>query len=326
MDRRTFLAGTGVVLLAAPLAAEAQPAGKVWRIGVLSPGPSTGVLSSAPLLQNLRELGYVEGVNLAVEWRNAEGKTERFDGLAADLVRLKVDVIVATVPGATLAAKRSTASIPIVMMNTPDPVQLGLVASLGRPGGNVTGTTTLSADLSSKQLELLKEAVPRVVRIAVLWNPDNPWHPLALKGAEAAARSLSVQLQILEARRAEEFESAFGAMTRNRAGAVLVLADPLSAFYRARVADLAVKRHLPSMHGTRAYADAGGLMSYWAHEADLYRRVASYVDRILKGAKPADLPIEQPTTFELVINLKTAKALGLTIPPSLLGRADEVIQ
>jgi len=326
MDRRVFVAGTGAVLLAAPLVAGAQQAGKVWRIGVLSPGPSTGPFSSAPLQQSLRELGYVEGVNLAVEWRNAEGKTERFDDLAADLVRLRVDVIVAIVPGATLAAKRSTASIPIVMVNTPDPVQLGLVVSLGRPGGNVTGTTTLSADLSSKQLELLKEAVPRAMRIAVLWNPNNPWHPLAVKGAEAAARSLAVQLQIVEARSAEEFERAFEAMTRKRAGAVLVLADPLTAFHRTRLAELAIKRHLPGMFGTRAYAEAGGLMSYWAHQADLDRRVASYVDRILKGAKPADLPIEQPTKFEFVINLKTAKALGLTIPPSLLGRADAVIQ
>jgi len=326
MDRRVFVAGTGAVLLAAPLVAGAQQAGKVWRIGVLSPEPSTGPFSSAPLQQSLRELGYVEGVNLAVEWRNAEGKTERFDDLAADLVRLRVDVIVAIVPGATLAAKRSTASIPIVMVNTPDPVQLGLVVSLGRPGGNVTGTTTLSADLSSKQLELLKEAVPRAMRIAVLWNPNNPWHPLAVKGAEAAARSLAVQLQIVEARSAEEFERAFEAMTRKRAGAVLVLADPLTSFHRTRLAELAIKRHLPGMYGTRAYAEAGGLMSYWAHQADLDRRVASYVDRILKGAKPADLPIEQPTKFEFVINLKTAKALGLTIPPSLLGRADAVIQ
>ncbi|HZE36485.1 MAG TPA: ABC transporter substrate-binding protein [Candidatus Eisenbacteria bacterium] len=326
MDRRVFVAGTGAVLLSAPLVAGAQQAGKVWRIGVLSPGPSTGPFSSAPLQQSLRELGYVEGVNLAVEWRNAEGKTERFDDLAADLVRLRVDVIVAIVPGATLAAKRSTASIPIVMVNTPDPVQLGLVVSLGRPGGNVTGTTTLSADLSSKQLELLKEAVPRAMRIAVLWNPNNPWHPLAVKGAEAAARSLAVQLQIVEARSAEEFERAFEAMTRKRAGAVLVLADPLTSFHRTRLAELAIKRHLPGMFGTRAYAEAGGLMSYWAHQADLDRRVASYVDRILKGAKPADLPIEQPTKFELVINLKTAKALGLTNPPSLLGRADAVIQ
>src|SRR5437660_1678534 len=239
MERRTFMGLVSGGLLAAPAAAEAQQAGKVWRVGVLSPVPSTRAGAPALLRQTLRELGYVEGLNLAIEWRDAEGKTERFDDLAAELVRLKVDVIVATVPGATLAAKRSTASIPIVMVNTPDPVQLGLVVSLGRPGGNVTGTTTLSADLSSKQLELLKEAVPRAVRIAVLWNPDNPWHPLALKGAEAAARSLVVQLQILGVRGPEEFEGAFETMTRKRAAAVLVLADPLTAFHRTRLAELA---------------------------------------------------------------------------------------
>jgi putative ABC transport system substrate-binding protein len=326
MERRSFMALVSGGLLAAPLAAGGQQARKVWRIGVLSPVPSTRAGFPALLRQTLRELGYVEGLNLVIEWRDAEGKTERFDDLAAELVRLKVDVIVATVPGATLAAKRSTASIPIVMVNTPDPVQLGLVVSLGRPGGNVTGTTTLSADLSSKQLELLKEAVPRAVRIAVLWNPSNPWHSIALKGAEAAARSLAVQLQILEVRGPEGFASAFEAMTRNRTGAVLVLADPLTAFHRSHLANLAAKRHLPGMYGPRDYADAGGLMSYWAHTADLYRRVASYVDRILKGAKPGDLSIEQPTKFELVINLKTAKALGLTIPQSLLQRADEVIE
>ncbi len=264
--------------------------------------------------------------NLAIEWRDAEGKPERFGDLAAELVRLKVDVIVAANPAATIAAKRSTASIPIVMVNTPDPVQLGLVVSLGRPGGNVTGTTTLSAELSSKQLELLKEAVPPAVRIAVLWNPSNPWHPLALKGVEAAARSLAVRLQTLEVRGPEGLDKAFAAMTRERAGAVLVLADPMTFFHRTRIADLAAKRRLPAMYGVRESIDAGGLMSYWANRADLYRRVGSYVDRILKGAKPGDLPIEQPTRFELVINLKTAKALGLTIPPSLLGRADEVIQ
>jgi putative ABC transport system substrate-binding protein len=320
MDRRTVLAGTGAVILAAPFAAEAQQAGKVWRVGVL------GVGSPELLRQSLREVGYVEGLNLAIEWRDAEGKPERFGDLAAELVRLKVDVIVAANPAATFAAKRSTASIPIVMVNTPDPVQLGLAVSLGRPGGNVTGTTTLSAELSIKQLELLKEAVPRAARIAVLWNPSNPWHPLALKGVEAAARSLAVRLQILEVRGPEELDNAFATMTRERAGAVLVLADPMTFFHRTRIADLAAKRRLPAMYGVRESVDAGGLMSYWANQADLYRRVASYVDRILKGAKPADLPIEQPTRFELVINLKTAKALGLTIPPSLLGRADEVIQ
>jgi len=320
VNRRRFVGTLAGGLLATPLAAEGQQAGKMFRIGVL------GVGSPELLRQSLRELGYVEGLNLAIEWRDAEGKTERFGALAAELVRLKVDVIVAANPAATFAAKRSTASISIVMVNTPDPVQLGLVVSLGRPGGNVTGTTTLSAELSVKQLELLKEAVPRAVRIAVLWNPSNPWHSLALKSVDAAARSLAVQLQILEVRGPEGLDNAFAAMTRERAGAVLVLADPMTFFHRTRLADLAAKRRLPAMYGVRGHIDAGGLMSYWAHQGDLYRRVASYVDRILKGAKPADLPVEQPTRFELVINLKAAKALGLTIPPSLLGRADEVIQ
>jgi putative ABC transport system substrate-binding protein len=327
MERRTFLALVPGGLLAAPLAAEAQQAGKVFRIGVLSPGPATGVGVPDLLRQSLRELGYVEGRNLAIEWRDSQGKSERFDALATELVRLKVDVIVATVPAATFAAKKATASIPIVMVNTPDPVQLNLVVSLGRPGGNVTGTTTLSTDLSIKQLELLKEAVPRAVRIGVLWNPSNPWHPLALKGVEPGARSLGVQLQTLKVRDPEEFENAFAAMTRERAGAVLVLADPMMFFQRTRLADVVAKYRLPTMYGgTRAFVEAGGLMSYWANEADLYRRVGSYVDRILKGAKPGDLSIEQPTKFELVINLKTAKALGLTIPPSLLARADQVIE
>ena len=265
-----------------------------------------------------------QGLNLVIESRDAEGKTEPFGELAAELVRLKIDVIVASNPAATFAAKSATTSIPIVMVNTPDPVQLGLVVSLGRPGGNITGTTTLSAEMSIKQLELLKEVVPRAVRIAVLWNPSNPWHPLALKGVEAAAPSLAVQLQIMAARGPEELDNAFAAMTRKRAEAVLVLADPLFFFYRSRIADLAAKRRLPTM--VWANVDAGFLMSYWAHQADLYRRVGSYVDRILKGAKPGDLPIEQPTRFELVINLKTAKTLGLTIPQSLLRRADQVME
>ena len=320
MDRRVFIMAAVGGLLAAPLAAEGQRVGKVRRIGSLGEG------APEALRQGLREAGYVEGPTLAIEWRSSEGKPERFDDLAAELVRLKVDVIVATNPAATFAARRATASIPIVMVNTPDPVQLGLVASLGRPGGNITGTTTLSADLSVKHLELLKEAVPRVVRVAALWNPTNPWHPLALEGAEAAARSLGVQLQAPEVRRPDELDAAFAAMARDRAGAVLVLADPMTYFHRGRIAQLAATRRLPAMYGIRGHVEAGGLMSYWAHQAELYQRVASYVDRILKGAEPSDLPIEQPTKFELVINLKTAKALGLTIPPSLLQRADQVIE
>ena len=320
MDRRAFLATVTGGLVTARLAAGAQQAGKLVRIG------SLGTATPDALRQSLREAGYVEGPNLVIEWRDAGGKPERFDALAAELVRLKVDVIVAANPAATLAAKRATASIPIVMVNTPDPVQLGLVASLGRPGGNITGTTTLSADVSVKQLELLKEAVPRAMRIAILGNPTNPWHPLAVKGAEAVARSLAVQLQIREARGRKELDDAFAAMSRDRADAVVVLADPMIFFYRTRVADLAAKRRLPAMYGVRGHVDAGGLMSYWANQGELYQRVASYVDRILKGAKPAGLPVEQPTKFELVINLKTAKALGLTIPPSLLQRADQVIE
>jgi putative tryptophan/tyrosine transport system substrate-binding protein len=319
MNRRAFVTGLGVVL-AAPLAGEAQQARKVYRIGVLGIGEPT------LMRQSLREAGYVEGQNLSIEWRNSEGHQERFGDLAADLVQLKVDVIVAANPAATIAAKKTTTSIPIVMLNTPDPVQLGLVASLGRPGGNITGTTSLSADLSVKQLELLKEAIPHAARIAVLWNPVNPWHPLALKGAESAARSLVAQLHSVEVRAPEELDAAFAAMTKERADAVLVLSDPMTFYHRARVADLAAKRRLPTMHGVRGYVDAGGFMSYWAYQADLYRRVASYVDRILKGARPGELPIEQPTRFELVINLKTAKALRLTISPSLLARADQVIE
>ena len=318
MDRRAFIVG-GVVTLAAPLAAEAQQPGRAYRIGVLGG-------ESQLLQQSLRKAGYVAGRNLTIVWRDPEGKPERFGDLAAELVRLKVDVIVASNPAATIAAKKATASIPIVMLHTPDPVQLGVVASLGRPGGNITGTTTLSADLSVKQLEILKEAIPQAARIAALWNPINPWHPLALKAAEGAARSLVVQFRSVEARAPEELESAFAVMTKERADAVLVLSDPMTFFHRARIAELAAKRRLPTMHGVRGYVDAGGLMSYWADQADLYRRVVSYVDRILKGAKPGDLPIEQPTRFELVINLKTAKTLGLTIPPSVLLRADQVIE
>jgi len=298
----------------------AQQPGKRPRVGALG----TGRLEL--LQQALREIGYVEGQNLVIEWRDVEGRAEPFDDLAAHLVRLNVDVIVASNPAATLAARRATASIPIVMVNTPDSVQLGLVASLGRPGGNVTGTTTLSADLSSKQLELLKAAVPRAVRIAILWNPDNPWHPLALKSAQASARALAIQVHGVEARDVGELHHAFGAMTNERADAVVVLSDPMTFFHRARLADMAAKRRLPTMCGVRGYVEAGGLMSCWAQQEDLYRRVASYVDRILKGARPGDLPIEQPTRFELVINLKTARTLKVAIPRSLLQQADMVIQ
>jgi putative ABC transport system substrate-binding protein len=230
-------------------------------------------------------------------------------------------VIVATNPAAVFGAKRATTTIPIVMVHTPDPVELGLVASLARPGGNITGMTSLSVDLTIKQLELLKEAVPRASRIAVLWNPDNPWHPVAVKGLRAGGQSLGMRLQILEVRSPDEFESAFQAMIRERAQAVLVLADPMTFAHRRRLASLAARHRLPLMGSLREYAEAGGLMSYWADGTELIGRAASYVDKILKGATPGDLPIEQPTKYELVVNLKTAKALGLAIPPPLLLRA-----
>jgi putative ABC transport system substrate-binding protein len=319
IDRRAFLAGTGAVLLAAPLAADAQPAMKVPRIGLLwGSSPSAGGSYLDAFRQGLRELGYVEGQNIVIENRWAEGRQERFTDLAAELVRLKVDVIVAAISAAALAAKNATTTIPVVMLVVGDPVRFGFVASLARPGGNITGLTSVGDELFPKQLELLKEAVPRVSRVAVLWNPANPSHGPSLKSIEVAARSLGMQPQLQKARGPDEFDSAFAAMTRARAGALLVLADTMFNLHRTRIADLAVKARLPAMYGLREHVEAGGLVAYAANYADLCRRGATYVDKILKGAKPADLPVEQPTKFELVINLKTAKALGLTIPPSVL--------
>jgi putative tryptophan/tyrosine transport system substrate-binding protein len=235
-------------------------------------------------------------------------------------------VIVATYPGVVMSARRASATVPIVMVNTPDPVELGLVASLAHPGGNITGVTSLSTDLSTKQLELLTQALPGVSRVAVLRNPDNPWHRLAVKGLRGQEQSLRVQLQVLGVRGPSDFDEAFRAMNVNRAQALLVFADPVTVVHRKRLEDLTIKHRLPAMVGLRGGVETGNLMSYWADGQELLRRAVSYVDRILKGAKPADLPIEQPTKYELVINLKTAKALGLTIPPSLLARADQVIE
>jgi putative ABC transport system substrate-binding protein len=330
IDRRTFLAGTGGVLLAAPLAAvTAQPREKVPRIGYLNPGSSSDPLRQRRLeafRQSLRELGYEEGKNIAIESRWAEGKYDRYPALAADLVRLKVDVIVAQSGGATQAAQQATRTIPIVMSIVLDPVGSGLVPSLARPGGNVTGTSFMGPDLVGKQLELLKELVPKVSRVAFLLHPANPGSALILREAEAAARILKVRLQLLEARGPPEIDSAFAAMTRERVGALLIFPDPLFGTQRRQIAELAAKRRIPAIYGGAVeYAEAGGLMVYGPNIPDLERRAATYVDKILKGAKPADLPVEQPTKFELIINLKTAKALGLTIPQSVLGRADEVI-
>ena len=317
--RRQLLLAAGVLWMV-PTVARAQKATKPYRIGLLALEPDE------ILRQSLRDLGYVEGRDFILEFRDTAGSTERDNELSLDLVRHNVDVIVASYPSAVMSAKRATATIPIVMMNTPDPVQLGLVASLARPGGNITGLTTLTVDVSVKQLEFLREAVPRASRIAVLWNPDNPWHPLAVKRLQARSGSFGLQLQVLEVRGPDAIDRAFSAMTAERAQAVLVLADPMLFVHRQRLADLALKYRLPMMGNVRAYTGAGSLLSYWADRTDLSRRAASYVDRILKGAKPGDLPIEQPTKFELVINLKTAKMLGVTIPQSVLLRADRVIE
>jgi putative ABC transport system substrate-binding protein len=317
IQRRTFMALVSGGLLATPLAAEAQQAGKVARIGILSPAspsdaggkPSDLAVLFAAFREGLRELGYVEGQNIKIESRWAEGNYDRLSGLAADLVRLKVDVIVTYGTPASQAAKRATSTIPIVMAAIIDPVASGLVTSLARPGGNLTGNSMMSPDLVEKQLEILKEVVPKISRVALLHNPANPGNAPQVRHAQDAARALGVRLQLLGARGPSEIDSAFAAMTNEQAGAVIVLVDAVLQNNRTRITDLAARHRLPA-----------------PHRLDMFRRAATYVDKILKGAKPADLPVEQPSKFELVINVKTAKALGLTIPQSLLGRADEVIQ
>jgi putative tryptophan/tyrosine transport system substrate-binding protein len=326
MDRRTFIGTLASGLLAAPRTAEAQQAGKLPRVGILLLSDSSQSVVDA-FRQGLRELGHVEGQTIALELRWAEGKEEHFPRLASELVHLKVDVIFATVAAAAQAARTATETIAIVTAVN-DPVAAGFVASVARPGGNITGLSMMSPEVVGKQLELLRQVVPTLSRVAVLGNPANPGSAPQLRQAEAMAKTLGMRLQPLEARSPSEIDSAFAAMTRERAGALLVLLDPTLArpLQRERIAELAARNRLPTMYALRLYVDAGGLMAYGADIFDLYRRAAIYVDKILKGAKPADLPIEQPTKFELIINLKTAKALGLTIPPSLLLRADRVIE
>jgi putative ABC transport system substrate-binding protein len=328
IDRRTFLAGAGAALLT-PLAAEAQQAAKVARIGYLSPNLTANPHLQEAFRQGLRGLGYVEGGNVVIEYRDAEGKPERLPALAAELVALKVDVIVAGGTPQALVAKQATRTLPIVFAALADPVASGVVTSLAQPGGNVTGTSLLAPELVGKRLEQLKQAVPGVSRVAVLWQPGGLGERTnkdMLQGTEVAARALGMRLQFVEARGPENFDRAFSDMTRARAGALTVLPSNMFITERRRLVDLAAKNRLPAVYGLREFVDAGGLVSYGANPADSFRRSATYVDKILKGAKPGDLPVEQPTKFELVINLKIAKALGLTIPPSLLARADEVIQ
>jgi ABC-type uncharacterized transport system substrate-binding protein len=323
MERRTFLALVPGGLLAAPLRAEAQQAGKVPRVGILG---STPTPSWESFRQTLRELGYVEGRTIVLEYRWLEGVVDRAPAAATELVNLKVDVIVAVSVPVIRAAQLASGTIPIVMGASFDAVDTGLVASLARPGGNTTGLTLLSTAVVAKRLELLREAVPEVSRLAVLLGPPAPADALFLREAEVGAQAMRMRLQILRAADPTDVERAFAAMTRERASAVLMSEHPFLFSPKARVAELAAEHRLPTVVSFREFVERGALMSYGADLADLYGRAAVYVDKILKGAKPADLPVEQPTKFTLVINLKTAKALGLTIPLSLLARADQVIQ
>jgi putative ABC transport system substrate-binding protein len=324
-----FVLAVGLTLNLASFAEAQQQAAKVPRLGYLSGGSSHTGTNPNAFWQGLRELGYVEGKNIRFEYGLAERKLDRLPVVAAKLVGLKVDIIVAV--GGTepaLAAKQATKTIPIVFTSVGDPISAGLVESLARPGGNITGLSNVNAELSGKRLELLKETNPKSSRVAVLWNPEYPALALAFKESQAAAQVLGLQLQSLEVRGPEDFESAFKAAADRHTGALYV---PASQFFnrqeaRAKLAELAVKRRLATIYSDRDFVEAGGLMSYGPSLADLYRRAATYVDKILKGAKPADLPVEQPMKFELVINLKTAKQIGLTIPPNVLVRADKVIK
>jgi len=328
LDRRMFLGTLTGALLVGPLATEAQQAGRVYRIGLLdyaTPDPARQAWWNA-FRQQMRDLGYVEGQNVTFEPRWAQGDDARLPKLAAELVGLKVDVIVTGGQNAALAAKRATATIPIVTATGTDPVALGLAASLRQPGGNVTGMTSISSELASKRLELLRIVAPRASRIAILWDERNPASRLSVAGTESAAKPAGLTIQSVPVRTPAEIEGAFATLIRDRAGALIIVPSPAIFSHRKRFVELATKHRLPTIVGSREYVEAGGLASYGPDYPDQFRHAANHVDRILKGARPGDLPIEQPTKFELVINLRTAKALGLTIPPSLLQRADQVIE
>jgi ABC-type uncharacterized transport system substrate-binding protein len=328
IDLRKIIAGlfAATLLLSATLA-DAQQSTKVPRIGYLGANSATVNPDRIEAFrQGLREFGYVEGKNILIEWRSAEGKFDRLPTLAAELVRLKVDIIITGGPQSNRAAKEATVTIPIVMGFDNDPVRNGFVASLARPGGNITGLATLAPEINGKLIELLKEIVPRLSHLAVLGTSTQPGSAQSLREAELAARSFGVQVQYLDVRGPKDIEPAFRAAGKEHANGLLVLQSPVINSQRTQVADLAVKSRLPAIFPQSGYVEAGGLMYYGANTADLFRRAAHYVDKILKGAKPADLPVEQPTKFELVINLKTAKQIGLTIPPNVLARADRVIK
>jgi len=325
LNTAVLAATLALLILMAPLAADAQPQGKVPRIGILAPGvpPRPGIEA---LRQGLRDLGYREGHSIILEYRWDQGQPDQWRRLVAELIQVPVDVMIAAAGDPSVqAAKEATATVPIVMVSS-HPVGTGLVASLARPGGNITGMAILSPELSSKRLELLKELVPALAQVAVLYDPAFPAAALDLAATQRAAQVLGVTLQVVAVHAPEEFEPAFASMMRERAEAVILLATPAFTAHRAQLVALAARHRLPAMYYWRDFVDEGGLIAYGPHLPDVFRRVASYVDKILKGARPSDLPVEQPTKFELIINLKTAKALGITIPPPLLFLADEVIQ
>src|SRR5262245_31464284 len=325
MKAKILVYALPVLILATIHVAEAQQASKAYLIGFLSTNPPETHAWDA-LLDGLRERGYIEGQNIVFERRFSEGKVERFPEFAAEMVRLKADIIIVTTTPAALAAKNASQTIPIIIPTALDPVGAGLVASLARPGGNITGLSALAPELSGKRLELLKEIVPGLTRVAVLWNPANPSNASVWKETQAAARALGLQLQSQEVRGPQDLEGAFPLMVKARPGAVLVLSDSLINMRRQQIAEFVTQKRLPSVFGSTEGVMAGGLMSYGPSLSDRYRRTAYYVDKILKGAKPADLPVEQPMKFEFIINLKAAKQIGLTIPPNVLARTDKVIK
>ncbi len=328
MNRRDAVLAT-IALGAVPLAVLAQQPGKVWRVGFLSASNRAAMLDSrnyAEFQQGMRDLGYVEGKNLSIEWRFADGNTDRLPELAAELVRLKVDIIVTAGTLTSKAAQKATTTIPIVFGSVGDPVRTGLVKSLARPGANITGLSNLNVDIGPKRLEMLHTILPKLSRVALLMHPDNPNHAIVLNDVQAAGQKRHITIEGVKARTPQEIDSAFALMRKQNVGAVLVSLDPLFQQQKIQIAELAVKYRLPSMTADRQYAEAGCLVSYGSDLGDLFRRAATYVDKIVKGAKPADLPVEQPTRFELAVNVRTAKALGIKIPSELLLRADRVIE
>jgi putative tryptophan/tyrosine transport system substrate-binding protein len=324
MSKKVICLALSAILLALVLPTQAQQPKKVPRIGILSPLSSSADDLLDAFRQGLRELGYVEGRNIVIEYRSAEGRNDRLPELAAELVRLKVDVLVTTGPAAVGAGKQATSTIPIVMGAVGDAVDFGFVASLARPGGNITGMSWLGPELNAKRLELLKEVFPKVVRVAVLWDPATP--KTYVRATEVAARSLGINLRVLEVAKSNEFDHAFATLTGDGAGALEVMPSTMFASQMRQLVDLAAKSRLPAIFPDERYAQAGGLLSYGPSFPEMYRRAATYVDKILKGAKPGDLPVEQPMRFEFIINLKAAKQIGLTIPPNVLARADRVIK